>query len=346
MHIDAFDFELPEHLIAQYPQTERRASRLLHVNRQGQCLHRGFSEIIDLLNPGDVLVLNNTEVIAARLYGKKLTGGKVEILVERLISEYEVLAHVKASKAPQAGTQIILSEAGAEVMVLGRDESLFRLKFNQAVLPLLARIGHMPLPPYMVRPDEETDRTRYQTVYARHPGAVAAPTAGLHFDDELLAEIEDKGVEIAFVTLHVGAGTFQPVRVENIQDHVMHAEWLQVSDDVVAKVNQAQQSGGRVIAVGSTSLRSLETAAAQAEEELKAFEGESRLFITPGFNFKVVDCMITNFHLPKSTLMMLVSAFAGYDEIMAAYYLAIEEKYRFFSYGDAMFLEKKEPMKV
>ncbi|MGJ3493600.1 S-adenosylmethionine:tRNA ribosyltransferase-isomerase [Piscirickettsia salmonis] len=346
MHIDAFDFELPEHLIAQYPQTERRASRLLHVNRQGQCLHRGFSEIIDLLNPGDVLVLNNTEVIAARLYGKKLTGGKVEILVERLISEYEVLAHVKASKAPQAGTQIILSEAGAEVMVLGRDESLFRLKFNQAVLPLLARIGHMPLPPYMVRPDEETDRTRYQTVYARHPGAVAAPTAGLHFDDELLAEIKDKGVEIAFVTLHVGAGTFQPVRVENIQDHVMHAEWLQVSDDVVAKVNQAQQSGGRVIAVGSTSLRSLETAAAQAEEELKAFEGESRLFITPGFNFKVVDCMITNFHLPKSTLMMLVSAFAGYDEIMAAYYLAIEEKYRFFSYGDAMFLEKKEPMKV
>ncbi|AKP73595.1 S-adenosylmethionine:tRNA ribosyltransferase-isomerase [Piscirickettsia salmonis] len=346
MHIDAFDFELPEHLIAQYPQTERRASRLLHVNRQGQCLHRGFSEIIDLLNPSDVLVLNNTEVIAARLYGKKLTGGKIEILVERLISEYEVLAHVKASKAPQAGTQIILSEVGAEVMVLGRDESLFRLKFNQAVLPLLARIGHMPLPPYMVRPDEETDRTRYQTVYARHPGAVAAPTAGLHFDDELLAEIKGKGVEIAFVTLHVGAGTFQPVRVENIQDHVMHAEWLQVSDDVVAKVNQAQRSGGRVIAVGSTSLRSLETAAAQAEEELKAFEGESRLFITPGFNFKVVDCMITNFHLPKSTLMMLVSAFAGYDEIMTAYYLAIEEKYRFFSYGDAMFLEKKEPMKV
>ncbi|ALA25361.1 S-adenosylmethionine:tRNA ribosyltransferase-isomerase [Piscirickettsia salmonis] len=346
MHIDAFDFELPEHLIAQYPQTERRASRLLHVNRQGQCLHRGFSEVIDLLNPGDVLVLNNTEVIAARLYGKKPTGGKIEILVERLISEYEVLAHVKASKAPQAGTQVILSEAGAEVMVLGRDESLFQLKFNQAVLPLLARIGHMPLPPYMVRPDEETDRTRYQTVYARHPGAVAAPTAGLHFDDELLAEIKDKGVEIAFVTLHVGAGTFQPVRVENIQDHVMHAEWLQVSDDVVAKVNQAQQSGGRVIAVGSTSLRSLETAAAQAEEELKAFEGESRLFITPGFNFKVVDCMITNFHLPKSTLMMLVSAFAGYDEIMTAYYRAIEEKYRFFSYGDAMFLEKKEPMKV
>lgn len=346
MHIDAFDFELPEHLIAQYPQTERRASRLLHVNRQGQCLHRGFSEIIDLLNPSDVLVLNNTEVIAARLYGKKPTGGKIEILVERLISEYEVLAHVKASKAPQAGTQIILSEVGAEVMVLGRDESLFRLKFNQAVLPLLARIGHMPLPPYMVRPDEETDRTRYQTVYARHPGAVAAPTAGLHFDDELLAEIKGKGVEIAFVTLHVGAGTFQPVRVENIQDHVMHAEWLQVSDDVVAKVNQAQRSGGRVIAVGSTSLRSLETAAAQAEEELKAFEGESRLFITPGFNFKVVDCMITNFHLPKSTLMMLVSAFAGYDEIMTAYYLAIEEKYRFFSYGDAMFLEKKEPMKV
>ncbi|OAJ34837.1 tRNA preQ1(34) S-adenosylmethionine ribosyltransferase-isomerase QueA [Piscirickettsia salmonis] len=346
MHIDAFDFELPEYLIAQYPQTERRASRLLHVNRQGQCLHRGFGEIIDLLNPGDVLVLNNTEVIAARLYGKKLTGGKIEILVERLLSEYEVLAHVKASKAPQAGAQIILSEAGAEVMVLGRDESLFRLKFNQPILPLLARIGHMPLPPYMVRPDEETDRTRYQTVYARHPGAVAAPTAGLHFDDELLAEIKGKGVDISFVTLHVGAGTFQPVRVENIQDHVMHAEWLQVNDDVVAKVNQAKLSGGRVIAVGSTSLRSLETAAAQAEEELKAFEGESRLFITPGFTFKVVDCMITNFHLPKSTLMMLVSAFAGYDEIMTAYYLAIEEKYRFFSYGDAMFLEKKEPMKV
>ncbi|ODN41946.1 tRNA preQ1(34) S-adenosylmethionine ribosyltransferase-isomerase QueA [Piscirickettsia litoralis] len=339
MHIDAFDFELPEQLIAQYPQEKRRSSRLLHLDHQGQCQHRCFSDVVDLLNPGDLLVLNNTQVIAARLYGKKPTGGKIEILVERLISETEVLAHVKSSKAPKEGTSILLDEEGAEVIVLGRQESLFHLKFSQPVLPLLDRIGHMPLPPYMVRLDEDADRRRYQTVYAKHPGAVAAPTAGLHFDDELLAELKEKGIDVAFVTLHVGAGTFQPVRVENIHDHVMHAEWLQVSDEVVAKVNKTKQSGGRVIAVGSTSLRSLETAAESGE--LKAFEGESRLFVTPGFKFNVADVMITNFHLPKSTLMMLVSAFAGYDEVMTAYHIAIEEKYRFFSYGDAMFIEKK-----
>ncbi|MCY1297967.1 S-adenosylmethionine:tRNA ribosyltransferase-isomerase [compost metagenome] len=283
------------------------------------------------------MVFNNTRVIPARLFGQKATGGRLEVLVERVLDNRRVLAHVRASKAPKPGTRIEIDGGGAADM-LARHDSLFELRFDEDVLPLLERVGHMPLPPYIDRPDEASDRERYQTVYAERSGAVAAPTAGLHFDQALLAAIRAKGVEQAFVTLHVGAGTFQPVRVERIEDHHMHHEWLEVGQDVVDAVAACRARGGRVVAVGTTSVRSLESAAQSGE--LKAFSGDTDIFLYPGRPFHVVDALVTNFHLPESTLLMLVSAFAGYPETMAAYAAAVAEGYRFFSYGDAMFITR------
>jgi S-adenosylmethionine:tRNA ribosyltransferase-isomerase len=340
MKVDDFDFELPEQLIARYPTEKRTASRLLHVDgATSQARDRQFEEVLALLNPNDVLVLNDTRVIPARLYGRKETGGRLEILVERLLDDKRLLAHVKASKAPKVG-QKLLFEQGFEMVMHARHDALFELHIEQDVtaLNLLNAIGHMPLPPYIDRPDEDSDWSRYQTVFGEKHGAVAAPTAGLHFDDALLQKIRAKGVTLAYVTLHVGAGTFQPVRVDDVKDHHMHAEYVEVAPETVAQIEAAKAKGGRVVAVGTTSVRSLESAA-KAQQKLMPFYGDTDIFIFPGFEFQVVDAMITNFHLPKSTLMMLVSAFAGYEAIMNAYRHAVLEQYRFFSYGDAMFLE-------
>ena len=338
MHVADFHFDLPESLIARHPLAERRGSRLLVLDGpSGELSHRHFADLLGYLRPGDLMVFNDTRVIPARLFGQKASGGKLEILVERVLDEERVLAHVRSSKSPKPGSRILI-DGGAEAEMVARHEALFELKFAEPVLPLLERIGHMPLPPYIDRPDEAEDRERYQTVYARNAGAVAAPTAGLHFDEPLLDAIRAKGVATAFVTLHVGAGTFQPVRVERIEDHHMHREWLQVDQAVVDAVAACRARGGRVIAVGTTSVRSLESAA--RDGELKAFAGETDIFLYPGRPFHVVDALVTNFHLPESTLLMLVSAFAGYRETMAAYATAVAEGYRFFSYGDAMFITR------
>ena len=338
MHVADFHFDLPESLIARHPLAERRGSRLLVLDGpSGELSHRHFADLLGYLWPGDLMVFNDTRVIPARLFGQKASGGKLEILVERVLDEERVLAHVRSSKSPKPGSRILI-DGGAEAEMVARHEALFELKFAEPVLPLLERVGHMPLPPYIDRPDEAEDRERYQTVYARNAGAVAAPTAGLHFDEPLLDAIRAKGVATAFVTLHVGAGTFQPVRVERIEDHHMHREWLQVDQAVVDAVAACRARGGRVIAVGTTSVRSLESAA--RDGELKAFAGETDIFLYPGRPFHVVDALVTNFHLPESTLLMLVSAFAGYRETMAAYATAVAEGYRFFSYGDAMFITR------
>ncbi len=339
MRVAHFQFDLPDELIARYPLAERRASRLLVLDGpSGAIAHQQFADLLSYLRPGDLMVFNNTRVIPARLFAKKLTGGKLEVLVERVLDTDRVLAHVRASKAPKVGSTIEF-ENGTQATLLARHDSLFEWQFTEPVLPLLERIGHMPLPPYMERDDELDDRERYQTVYAEHAGAVAAPTAGLHFDDQMLASLRELGVETAFVTLHVGAGTFQPVRVETLEEHQMHHEWLQVSQDVVDAVAACKARGGRVVAVGTTSVRSLESAA-QASGELQAFAGETDIFLYPGRPFHVVDALVTNFHLSESTLLMLVAAFAGYPEIMDAYRSAVEHKYRFFSYGDAMFITR------
>lgn len=338
MHVADFHFDLPESLIARHPLAERRGSRLLVLDGpSGELSHRHFADLLGYLRPGDLMVFNDTRVIPARLFGQKASGGKLEILVERVLDEERVLAHVRSSKSPKPGSRILI-DGGAEAEMVARHDALFELKFAEPVLPLLERVGHMPLPPYIDRPDEAEDRERYQTVYARNAGAVAAPTAGLHFDEPLLEAIRAKGVATAFVTLHVGAGTFQPVRVEKIEDHHMHREWLQVDQAVVDAVAACRARGGRVIAVGTTSVRSLESAA--RDGELKAFAGETDIFLYPGRPFHVVDALVTNFHLPESTLLMLVSAFAGYRETMAAYATAVAEGYRFFSYGDAMFITR------
>jgi S-adenosylmethionine:tRNA ribosyltransferase-isomerase len=339
MRVDDFDFELPESLIAKYPLPERSASKLLCINREnGELVHKHFANLRDLLVPGDLLVFNDTRVIPARLLGCKATGGRVEVLVERVISSSEALVHIRASKAPKAGTRIIINEF--ELEVTGRDEELFFIKTLSAdsITTILERHGHMPLPPYIDRADEALDRERYQTVFNRVAGAVAAPTAGLHFDLSLLDTLSRSGIDMAFVTLHVGAGTFQPVRVQSIADHKMHKEYLQVNNTCCQQLMAAKASGHRVIAVGTTAVRALETAAAQSIEGVHPFQGDTQIFIYPGYEFKIVDAMITNFHLPKSTLLMLVSAFAGQQNIMAAYQAAIAANYRFFSYGDAMFL--------
>ncbi len=338
MRVSDFHFDLPESLIARHPLAERRASRLLVLDGPaGSLAHRRFPDLLEYLRPGDLMVFNNTRVIPARLFGQKASGGKLEILIERVLDSHRVLAHVRSSKSPKPGSKILL-EGGGEAEMLARHDALFELAFADEVLPLLERVGHMPLPPYIDRPDEAADRERYQTVYAERAGAVAAPTAGLHFDTALLEAIREKGVETAFVTLHVGAGTFQPVRVDRIEDHHMHREWLEVSQDVVDAVAACRARGGRVVAVGTTSVRSLESAARNGA--LEPFSGDTDIFIFPGYSFRVVDALVTNFHLPESTLLMLVSAFAGYPEAMAAYRAAVEQEYRFFSYGDAMFITR------
>lgn len=340
MQLSDFHYDLPEELIAHYPTPERTASRLLCLDGQtGAIVHRQFNEIIHLIEPGDLLVMNNTRVIPARLFGHKATGGKIEILVERLLDTHRILAHVRASKSPKPGTQLLLQNQ-ITVNVIGKQGDLFELEFldQKSVLEILEAHGHMPLPPYIQRPDEISDQERYQTVYAKHPGAVAAPTAGLHFDEDLLQQLKAKGVEFAFVTLHVGAGTFQPVRVQNIHEHVMHAEWIEVPKEVCEKIKQTKLNGKRVIAVGTTSVRCLETAALSGE--IQPFIGDTQIFIYPGFEFKCVNALITNFHLSESTLLMLVCAFAGYDNVMTAYQVAVMQRYRFFSYGDAMFVSK------
>lgn len=347
MRLSDFSFDLPDELIARYPTAERTASRLLSLDGNSARLgdHK-FTDILDMVNPGDLMVFNNTRVIPARLFGRKETGGKLEILVERMLDDKRILAHVRSSKSPKVDAIIDL-DGGFKMKMLARHDALFELELlsdklaEKTVLEVLETVGHMPLPPYIDRPDEDADKERYQTIYNQTPGAVAAPTAGLHFDSEILQAITDKGVDTAFVTLHVGAGTFQPVRVDNILEHKMHSEWAEVTQEVVDKINQTKANGGRVIAVGTTSMRSLESAAKASPEQLQPFCDDTDIFIYPGFDFKVVDVMVTNFHLPESTLMMLLSAFAGFDEVKKAYQHAIEQKYRFFSYGDAMFVTKK-----
>ncbi|MEN8168870.1 MAG: tRNA preQ1(34) S-adenosylmethionine ribosyltransferase-isomerase QueA [Pseudomonadota bacterium] len=336
-----FHFDLPESLIAQRPAGERTGSRLLSLDgASGERADRRFADLLDLLRPGDLLVFNDTRVIPARLFGRKESGGQVEVLVERITSEYEVLAHVRASKSPKAGSLLTLEES-IEVEVLGRDGPLFVLHFPAPVLGLLKQYGRMPLPPYIDREAAEADSERYQTVYAKKEGAVAAPTAGLHFDESILARVKALGVESAYVTLHVGAGTFQPVRVDDIREHPMHSEYIEVPQTVVDAVAATRQRGGRVIAVGTTVVRSLESAARSSN--LYAYSGETNIFIYPGYEFRVIDALVTNFHLSESTLLMLVCAFAGYDQVMEAYRHAVAESYRFFSYGDAMFLLPQFP---
>ncbi|MFW5824153.1 MAG: tRNA preQ1(34) S-adenosylmethionine ribosyltransferase-isomerase QueA [Marinobacter sp.] len=343
MKVSDFHFELPDELIARYPMAERSASRLLCLDGvSGAVEHRRFRDLPDLLEPEDLLVFNDTRVIPARLFGRKESGGQVEVLVERVESADTVLAHVRASKPLRPGQRVVLEDGSALVM-LERQEALFRLmtESGEAMLDLLERAGHMPLPPYVDRPDETTDRERYQTVYAREAGAVAAPTAGLHFDQFVFDRLAERGIATAFVTLHVGAGTFQPVRVDRIEDHVMHSEVATVPQATVDAIDATRSRGGRVIAVGTTSVRSLESASRGGV--VRPFQGETDIFIRPGYRFQTVDAMITNFHLPESTLIMLVSAFAGYHNTMAAYREAVAERYRFFSYGDAMFITGQEP---
>ena len=335
-----FDFALPPELIAQHPAAERSASRLLD-GRTELPVDRVFRELPALLQPGDLLVFNDTRVIKARLLGEKPTGGAVEALVERVLPRHEVWAHLRASKSPKPGSTVRF--AGAfDAEVLGRagpEDSLFHLRFPEDPLLLLERHGHVPLPPYIEHADTADDASRYQTVFAAKPGAVAAPTAALHFDETLLAALRERGIGSAAVTLHVGAGTFQPVRVERIAEHRMHSEWFEVSEATVAAINATKAAGGRIVSVGTTTLRALESAARGGS--LSAFRGETDIFITPGFPFRVVDVLVTNFHLPRSTLLMLVSAFSGLEHIRALYRHAVESRYRFFSYGDAMLLQRR-----
>jgi S-adenosylmethionine:tRNA ribosyltransferase-isomerase len=339
MRIEDFDYHLPPDLIAQHPAAERAASRLLHLDgRSGEMRDRMFRDLVDLVDARDVVVFNDTKVIKARLHGRKDTGGEVEILVERILDPSRALAHVRASKTPKPGRQIRLARGGV-VEVLGREGELFELLFlDGPVLDVLEAWGEVPLPPYIEHVPEAEDERRYQTVYARSPGAVAAPTAGLHFDAAMLDALRAKGVALASLTLHVGAGTFQPVRVEEVSRHVMHSEWYSVPREAVDAIAAAKARGGRVLAVGTTTLRALESAAAAGE--LAAGTGETRLFIVPGYRFRVVERLLTNFHLPRSTLLMLVCAFAGTENIRRAYAHAVRERYRFFSYGDAMLIER------
>jgi len=342
MNLTDFDYHLPSELIAQHPAAERAGSRLLHLDgRTGMWVDRQFRELPAQIRGGDVLVFNNTRVIKARLHGLKATGGKVEVLVERVLAGgRRALVHLRASKSPQPGSQLHFAEGVAATMV-ARADDLFELEFagDAGVHEILERIGEVPLPPYIVHTADGEDESRYQTVYARHPGSVAAPTAGLHFDEAMLETLRAQGVVLANVTLHVGAGTFRPVRDDDIARHVMHSEWYEVTAETVTAIAGAKAAGGRVVAVGTTSLRTLE--AASRSGALVAESGETQIFITPGYAFKTVDRLITNFHLPKSTLMMLVSAFAGTENIQRAYAHAVAERYRFFSYGDAMLLEKQ-----
>jgi len=339
LRVADFDYELPADLIAQTPAAQRGGSRLLHLDGAGALHDRRFPDLAGLLRPGDLLVFNDTRVIKARLHGSKASGGKVEVLVERILDPLRALAHVRASKSPGPGTVLRLAGDAFEAVVQGRQDDLYLLQFPAPVLDLLEAHGATPLPPYIAHAPDAGDDLRYQTVYAREPGAVAAPTAGLHFDEAMLARLEAAGVARAFVTLHVGAGTFQPVRVQDLADHVMHAEWYTVPQATADAVARARAAGGRVVAVGTTSVRALESAGAP----LRAAQGDTRLFITPGYRWQVVDALLTNFHLPQSTLLMLVSALAGVEPMRRAYAHAVAQRYRFFSYGDAMFIEPPSP---
>ena len=339
MFTDEFNFALPEHLIAQHPPERRDASRLLCVHGESR-EDSVFAQLPSLVREHDLLVLNDARVLKARLFGVKESGGKIEVLIERILDEHHALAQVRASHAPKPGSRLLLADQ-LPVTVLGREGEFFRLRFDSTenVSALLEQYGQLPLPPYITHAANAEDEERYQTVYACQPGSVAAPTAGLHFDDAMLAALRAQGTQLAYLTLHVGAGTFQPVRVDNVRDHVMHRERYTIPQATVDAIQQARARGGRIIAVGTTSLRALESAA--QPDKLCAGEGETSIFITPGYHFKVVDVLLTNFHLPKSTLLMLVCAFGGMDAMLAAYSHAVERQYRFFSYGDAMLIERK-----
>jgi S-adenosylmethionine:tRNA ribosyltransferase-isomerase len=340
MLLDDFDYVLPPELIAQFPPAERGASRLLHLDaRTGALADRQFRDVLDLVARGDVLVVNDTRVMNARLAGRKKTGGRVEVMVERVVGPGEVLAQIGANHPTRVGATLVLPD-GCEATVLGRERDFFRLRFEGCddVRAFLVRHGSVPLPQYIGRDAADADSERYQTVYAREPGAVAAPTAGLHFDRALLDALQARGVTVAYLTLHVGAGTFQPVRLQDVTQHEMHSEWYDLPGQTVRAIEAARRAGGRVLAVGTTALRALESAAAGGD--LKAGSGETRLFILPGYRFRVVDRLLTNFHLPRSTLLMLVSAFGGMDNVRRAYRHGIERRYRFYSYGDAMLIER------
>lgn len=336
MKLSEFQYELPNKLIARYPTAERSQSRLLCINKTTEKIsHHIFSDIVEMISPHDLLICNDTKVIPARLFGKKPTGGQVEILIERLLENNRCLAHIRASKSPKPDTLIFLKN-DITLKVIQRHENLFELTSEKNILEIIEALGEIPLPPYFERQPEESDKERYQTIFAKHKGSVAAPTAGLHFDEKTLQALQKKGVEIAYLTLHVGAGTFAPVRIEDITQHQMHAEYLEISEEICDKIKACKARGGKVIAVGTTSARSLETAAINGE--IKPYRGDTKIFIYPGFQFKCVDALITNFHLPGSTLLMLVSAFANQDLIKKTYQEAIDKHYRFFSYGDAMFI--------
>lgn len=348
--VSDYDYQLPDALIAARPLEQRCASRLLYLPNAGAAQDLQFTDIIDLLQAGDLLVLNDTKVMKARLFGQKATGGAIELLVERILADeadalpHRALCHIKASRAPKADQRIFLANGQISATVLGRQENLFIVAFDAPILPSLEQFGELPIPPYFERAADADDDERYQTVFhdPSKVGSVAAPTASLHFDEALLTKLADKGVQVAFVTLNVGAGTFAPVKADDLRDHIMHAEYAQLPQATADLINQTKAAGGRVIAVGTTVTRTLETAHLHrnAAGDLQAYSGDTQIFIYPPYQFGVVDCLLTNFHLPKSTLLMLVSAFAGKDRIMAAYQHAIEQQYRFFSYGDAMFLQR------
>jgi S-adenosylmethionine:tRNA ribosyltransferase-isomerase len=341
MQLSDFSYNLPDELIARHPLSERSASRLLHLAPAG-VEHRAVRDLPLFIKPNDLLIFNDTRVLAARLYGQKSSGGKVEVLVERIVDDYIALVHLRASKSPKAGATILFADGRVSALMLERVGDLFKLQFAVPVRGVLAEHGEMPLPPYLGRDVEQSDSERYQTVYS-HPdkvNSVAAPTAGLHFDEPLLTNLKAAGANFAYVTLHVGAGTFQPVRTTDIRDHQMHSEWLSVPAETVEAITAAKARGGRVIAIGTTSVRALESAALYNNGQLQPWSGETQIFIYPGYDWKVVDALFTNFHLPESTLLMLVSAFAGRERVMAAYAEAVAQKYRFFSYGDAMFVER------
>jgi len=333
-----FDYVLPTELIAQHPSAQRTGSRLLHVDAQSKLSDRAFVDIASLVKPNDLLVFNDTRVIKARLYGQKESGGKVEIMIDRIVDRYQALAQIRASKAPKPDGRIFVGDC--ELTVTGRRHDLFELTFEQPVFDVLDEHGHVPLPPYIEHPDEPADAQRYQTVYAKHPGAVAAPTAGLHFDETFLQALQDQGVKQAFVTLHVGAGTFQPVRENDLTKHQMHSEWYTVPAQTIAAIEAAKAAGGRVIAIGTTSVRALESCCQGPDGQPTAITSDTELFITPGYQWRLIDAMVTNFLLPQSTLLMLVASFIGMAPMKQAYEHAVKERYRFFSYGDAMFLEK------
>ena len=342
MLLDDFSYYLPENLISKVPAKERSSSRLLYLNGKNAVFkHCYFYDLLSYLNSNDLLVMNNTKVIPARIFANKETGGKIEILLERILSDKEALVQIKANKSVKINSKIIVKE-NIIIEIIEKIGDLFkvRLLYDDSFFNLIYQIGQVPLPPYINRHVQDYDENRYQTIYAKHPGSVAAPTAGLHFDKELLSKIKNLGVDIGYVTLHVGAGTFKPIKTIDISSHKMHKEFITVSKELCDTINKTKEKGGRIVAVGTTTVRALETAA--LDQTLQAFSGDTDLFINPGFKFKVVDALITNFHLPKSTLLILTCAFGGYDNVLMAYQEAIKNKYRFYSYGDAMFIEKKE----